>query len=394
MVGRGEATSMTPGKRAKRLLLLIVLLLLVVAGYYGLVLARFVSGVSEGATPGIWPSGDVRVLVLGVDNRGQDPHPRSDTMLLLGIPQGTGGVTVGSILRDTWVSIPGVGQEKINAAYAAGGPDLARKTAETWLGLDIPYYAVTDFEGFIHIVDALGGVDIDVEKPMDYVDDGRYDIHLKPGLQHLNGAQALGYVRFRHDALGDYARTERQRKFVQAVIRQMMRPQNLVRFPNVLAAAEPYIRTNLSPGDQLRLGLCLWRDRGQSITQIQLPPADAFREAWSSDGQSILVPDTPAVRQYVQKYFPGNTLGSGGFGGSQSPASSAPVTEPALTGRVSGEWVNFRAGPGTDYPTLGRLVHGTGFEVLDRQPGWLHIRLGDGREGYVSAAFVQLDNTP
>ncbi|HHY66721.1 MAG TPA: SH3 domain-containing protein [Alicyclobacillus sp.] len=56
--------------------------------------------------------------------------------------------------------------------------------------------------------------------------------------------------------------------------------------------------------------------------------------------------------------------------------------------------MNFRAGPGTDYPTLGRLVHGTGFEVLDRQPGWLHIRLGDGREGYVSAAFVQLDNTP
>ncbi|HHY67617.1 MAG TPA: LytR family transcriptional regulator, partial [Alicyclobacillus sp.] len=100
---------MTPGKRAKRLLWLIVLLLLVVAGYYGLVLARFVSGVSEGAPPGIWPSGDVRVLVLGVDNRGQDPHPRSDTMLLLDIPQGTGGVTVGSILRDTWVSIPGVG---------------------------------------------------------------------------------------------------------------------------------------------------------------------------------------------------------------------------------------------------------------------------------------------
>ncbi|MDI3256633.1 MAG: LCP family protein [Kyrpidia sp.] len=381
---------MTPGKRTKRLWLALVLVVLAAVGYYGIGLARFLSGISDGAEPGSWPSGDVRVLVLGVDNRGQDPHPRSDTMLLLDIPQDGRGVTVASILRDTWVPIPGVGREKINAAYAVGGPDLARKTVEAWLGTEIPYYAVTDFEGFIHIVDALGGVDIDVEKPMDYVDDGRYDIHLKPGLQHLDGAQALGYVRFRHDALGDYARTERQRKFVQAVIQQMVRPQNLARLPGVLASVQPYVHTNLSSGDLLRLGWRLWQDRGDGMAQLQLPPPDAFREAWSADGQSILIPDTSAVRMYAQQHLDRgpSPVEPGGSAGPGSP--SVGNGNSADTGVVSGEWVNLRSGPGTEYPAVGRVAHGTSFEVLDRQPGWLHIRLADGREGYVSASYVEV----
>ncbi|MBX6394864.1 MAG: LCP family protein [Alicyclobacillaceae bacterium] len=365
------------GKWTKRLLALILLTCLAGAGYYGVGLAQFVMGIGDSALPGAWPSGDVRILLLGVDNRGNDLHPRSDTMLLLNIPQDGRAATAASILRDTWVSIPGVGKEKINAAYAQGGPDLARRTVEDWLGMDVPFYAVTDFEGFIHVVDALGGVDIDVEKPMDYVDDGKYDIHLKPGLQHLNGAQALGYVRFRHDALGDYARTERQRKFVLAVVKQIRKPQNLLRMPLILREVQPYIRTNLSSVDLLRLGWHLWRDQSHGMELVQLPPSEAFREGRSADGQSILLPDTLRVRAYVRSHFAG-------------PSAQGGLDE----GVVTGEWVNVRTGPGTTYPVIGRLTRGTTFEVLEKLDGWVRVRISDGREGYVSLDYVQVPDSP
>ncbi|MDI3327689.1 MAG: LCP family protein [Alicyclobacillaceae bacterium] len=364
---------------ARRLRLLILAAVLFGAGYYGWGLGRFLAGiVDDGAPPGRWPEGDVRVLLLGVDNRGGDPHPRSDTMILLNVPRDGRPLTVASILRDTWVPVEGAGKEKINAAYALGGPDLARRTVEQWLGVDVPYYAVTDFEGFIHIVDALGGVDIDVEKPMDYVDDGRYDIHLRPGRQHLNGAEALGYVRFRHDALGDYARTERQRKLIKAVAEEMKKPKNLIRLPEVLWAVRPYVRTNVSPLDLVRLGWYGWRAQFAGIEALQLPQPGAFREGWSPDGQSILVPDTAAVQAYVRDHF---AAAVSGFSAGRSSGR----------GTVVAEWVNVRAGPGTDYPVVGRLERGAVFEVTGREAGWASIRLKDGRDGYVSEEYIRLE---
>ena len=138
-----------------------------------------------------------------------------------------------------------------------GGPHTAMQTIGDLLGLDIQYYVYTEFEGFKSLVDAIGGVDFEVEKKMNYVDnadDNRYDIHLKAGYQHLDGDKALQYVRFRHDAMSDYTRTGRQREFLKAVAGKMQSSWNIVKLADIINAVSPYIQTNLNVSDMIKLG--------------------------------------------------------------------------------------------------------------------------------------------
>ena len=143
------------------------------------------------------------ILVLGADKGEYDPG-RTDTIILVSVDPKAKEVGVLSVPRDTRVMIPGRGYNRINTAYAFGGPQLAKKTVENWLGIDIDYYVVVDFAGFEHIVDTLGGVEIDVEKRMRYQDRAQgLHIDLHPGRQVLDGRQALNYIRYRADGLGD-----------------------------------------------------------------------------------------------------------------------------------------------------------------------------------------------
>ncbi|MFQ5811385.1 MAG: LCP family protein, partial [Armatimonadota bacterium] len=136
----------------------------------------------------------VRMLILGVDKR-KDDAGRSDTLMLATLNPTTKQGVVLSFPRDMWVQIPGHGHDKICHAYNRGGVELSRDTLEQLLGVQIDHYARLDFAGFKDIVDRLGGVDIDVEKRMHYEDRrGNLYIHLDPGLQHLNGERAMGYV--------------------------------------------------------------------------------------------------------------------------------------------------------------------------------------------------------
>src|SRR5690606_13458695 len=122
---------------------------------------------------------------------------RTDTIILATIDKAEGSIHAVAIPRDTRVRIPGrSGYDRINAAHAYGGPKLAVRTVEELLGIEIDYYVRIDYEGFETIIDTLGGVVIDVERPMRYVDRAQgLDIDLKPGVQLLNGKQALDYVR-------------------------------------------------------------------------------------------------------------------------------------------------------------------------------------------------------
>lgn len=123
--------------------------------------------------------GVVNILFMGVDRRGTDERPRSDTMLLASINPDTKQVSIFSIMRDTYVDIPGYGKGKINAAFADGGPELLIDTIQSFLKIPIHYYMATDFEGFSKIIDAIGGIDVDVPEDFVHADDGVYDIHLK-----------------------------------------------------------------------------------------------------------------------------------------------------------------------------------------------------------------------
>jgi LCP family protein required for cell wall assembly len=141
--------------------------------------------------------------------------------MLLHIPRGGGSPTLVSLPRDSYVPIPGRGRNKLNAAYAFGGPKLLAQTVEQVTGIRIDHYMEIGFDGFASVVDAVGGVRICVKEP---INDPNAALRLKAGCQELNSKQALGYVRTRASARGDLDRVERQREFLGALIDKSTSP--------------------------------------------------------------------------------------------------------------------------------------------------------------------------
>lgn len=153
---------------------------------------------------------------------GGDTGPdRTDTIMLVHVPSSGGPATMVSIPRDSYVAIPGYGQDKINASFAFGGPALLAQTVEEATGLHIDHYAEIGFGGFAGIVDAIGGVDMCLATA---IDDPLAGINLAPGCQELTGAQALGLVRSRATALADIDRMNNQRMFLSALMAKATSP--------------------------------------------------------------------------------------------------------------------------------------------------------------------------
>ncbi|GIQ69166.1 LytR family transcriptional regulator [Xylanibacillus composti] len=249
----------------------------------------------------------VNVLLLGGDDRGlaEGETPRSDTLMIASLDPVTKKAHLFSILRDSYVSIPDRGMDRINAALAYGGPELAMRTVSEWLDIPVQYYIYVDFQGFVKLIDAIGGIDFYVEKDMYYssrADGPEYDINLKKGQQHMDGHTALQYVRFRYDALSDYARTERQRKFMTAVAKKMQSFSSILKLPNTLKAIEPYIETNLSLRDMWSLGDLGKSTNTSEIITAQLPPLELLREE-KIGGADVVTSNPSAVKQYVQEKF-------------------------------------------------------------------------------------------
>ncbi len=161
------------------------------------------------------------LLILGIDARGKN-ITRSDTMILSVINPSTHKLTLLSIPRDTYAKIPKYGNDKINHAIVYGGVALSEATLENFLGVPIDHYVTVDFESFRQIVDQIGGIEIDVKKRMRYYDptDGT-DINLHPGLQLLDGENALDYARYRKSSIGkgdsDFDRMDRQHEVIKAL---------------------------------------------------------------------------------------------------------------------------------------------------------------------------------
>ncbi|WP_240344039.1 LCP family protein [Paenibacillus sp. SYP-B3998] len=339
----------------KRTLLVIVLLLIAVAGYYSYSFYSFAkhisnkSGNTQGGgnplisqslkekgdkyTPPKWEGKQrVNILLLGGDSRGMKKNeiPRSDSIMLASIDPVTKKAYLFSILRDTYVKIPGEGEDRINTAIATGGPNLAMKTVSDLLGIPIQYYVYTDFKGFMALIDAVGGIDLEVEKDMKYSDsedDHIYDINLKKGMQHLDGKTALQYVRFRHDALSDFSRTERQRKFLTAVAQKMQTTSSIIKLPKILNAMDPYIDTNLSVTDMLKLGTLGYEAKTDGIISSQLPPSDLLIEK-NVRGAAVITANKDKLQRYVKELFNGTSeADTGPTKPSPTPKSSAKTTK-------------------------------------------------------------------
>lgn len=223
------------------------------------------------------------LLVMGVDapnrsGRGSGDAnafegTRTDTMMLVRVDAGKKRVSVVSIPRDSKVYISGNrGVDKINAAHALGGPDLAVQTVQDAFGIPIDNFMVINFHGVRELVDTLGGIDVYIEKPMHYTDHtAKLFIDFQPGNQHLNGKQAEEFLRFRHDELGDIGRIRRQQQFVMGVTRRLKDPTVVFRIPELVKVANQYIETDLSPNDMLTLAFFGKDVQMNSIRTATLP---------------------------------------------------------------------------------------------------------------------------
>ncbi len=187
----------------------------------------------------------INILMLGIDQLANE-SARADSIIVLSINKDTEEVSLISIPRDSRVEIPGRGFEKINHAMAyRGGINLMVSTVEQLLGAPLHHYVYTNFEGFKKIVDIFGGITVDVQERMLY-DDIYNPINIYPGRQLLNGAQALGYVRFRGGRGDDFGRMKRQQEFMKIVVAEVSDLKNILALPQLLEQAARHIRTDIS----------------------------------------------------------------------------------------------------------------------------------------------------
>ncbi|MFD0672286.1 LCP family protein [Cohnella sp. GCM10027633] len=273
----------------------------------------------------------VNVLLMGGDERGlrEGEVARSDSMLVVSLDPQKKTIHLFSVLRDTWVEIPGYHDNRANVPLSLGGPDLAMKTIGNMLGLDIQYYAYVDFQGFIKLVDAIGGIDFYVEKDMhwsDSADDHKYDINLKKGQQHLDGDHALQYVRFRHDRLSDFTRTGRQREFLGAIADKLKSGWNLIKLPDILGKVVPYVETNMSSRDMLKLATLGYKSH--QAGSAQAPPSELLADEKIGGSSVLAIRDKDALKGFVQQTLATDT---------SLPEATPSPSAPQASGQSGGE---------------------------------------------------------
>lgn len=241
--------------------------------------------------PGVAP--DYVVLLMGVDSNRQaggakpeNPYTgsRTDTMFLVRpVPQGK-TLNVVSLPRDTKVYLDADQTKiaKLNAAHSIGGPKQTQSVLQQSFGIPIHRYIAVDFQAINAMVDALGGVDVYVEKRMHYNDfTAKLFINFEKGWHHLDGKQAEGFVRFRHDAYGDIGRIRRQQIFVDAMKQKLADPALLLRLPQLVQTMEPYIHTNMNFSELLSFAGYIKGIDSQQIRFATLPGHTSEGEASS-----------------------------------------------------------------------------------------------------------------
>ena len=225
------------------------------------------------------------IALFGIDRRNPSEIGRSDSMMIASLDTNHKKIKLTSIMRDTYVDIPSKGMDKINHAYAFGGPELSLKTINQNFNMNIREFAAVDFESLEYIIDALGGVEITLkENEVSYVPDSF------PGTQLLNGKQALAYSRIRKTGNGDFERTERHRVILETVINKGL-SIGISQYPKLLNTLLPYVDTSLSQNEILKLGTSIFTANIKDIEQFRIP-VDGYASGRSIDGIYYLVPDT------------------------------------------------------------------------------------------------------
>ncbi len=340
------------------------LITLVVAGLVGLFVAtrlfNFLGGISVErqdtsgnvvAGSNVTGHGRVNIALLGLDRRPNDSEgTRSDSMLIISVDQDNKTANLMSIPRDLWLKVPGHGQNRINTAYffgdqerpGKGGPPLVKQTIAENLGIQIDYFAEIDFGGFRAVVDALGGITIDVKKPLvdnEYPteDYGIKRIYIPAGIQKMDGQVALEYARSRH-ADSDLGRNQRQQEVLLAVREQGI-GLGLLTNNGLQTALQGAIKTDLTPGDMLALGQIAVGMKRESIRQFSID-ANITRQALINGNDVLVIDKAESLQTLVRNFL---APAPAATGPTNSTNNTAPAREEAKISVLNGTFQEGRA---------------------------------------------------
>lgn len=243
----------------------------------------------------------INIALFGLDQEEGESVNRADTIMIASLDKVHKKIKLTSIMRDTYVDIPGYKKDKINHSHAFGGPELSIKTINQNFDMNIREFVTIDFFGFEKIIDTLGGLEIDVkENEVFYVNRGVRDANRLDGtkgesisgsgLQTLDGRQAVAYSRIRKVGDGDFERTERQRFVLEQIVHKGLNA-GITKYPSILNSALPLVKTSLSKTEMLSLGTFVFKSDIQEIDKYRLPINGHFLEE-KIGGVFYLVPDT------------------------------------------------------------------------------------------------------
>ncbi|WP_150239322.1 LCP family protein [Nocardiopsis quinghaiensis] len=381
----GRVTVPSPASRRRRtgLLLMSALSVLVLfasgtswalTGWVSGALNRFdvFGGLSEDGRPE--STGGLTFLVIGSDSRdamspeaqeelsvGSAPGQRSDSMMLVRLNHERDRVTVVGLPRDLWVDVPGRGPDKINAAYGHGGPRLAVRTVESLTDVRVDHYVEVDFQGFVNVVDALGGIEVCLPEP---IRDPKAQLDMAAGTHQVGGTEALAFARTRATSRGDLDRIERQQQVLSAMLDRALStdtlsdPDKLTGFVNS-ALSSVTVDQGLDTSTINELAYQM-RDLSMgSVTFTQVPLSDT--EYWTPRGDVALLWDEPAARELFA-----------------AVQADRPITDPSQESEEGAEPrpgdIRVQVFNGIGAPGLGARLDGAlasaGFQVVAPAQNW------------------------
>lgn len=282
----------------------------------------------------------VNILLLGIDKRPQEIGScRTDSMILVSIDPANNTASMLSIPRDLWVKIPGYGEDRINVAHflgdarklPGGGPGLAKKTVSSLFGVPVQHYVRINFAGFEKLVDAIGGVDINVEKRIydtTYPDNnyGFMTVDIPAGMQHMDGQKALQYARSRHMSTGDFDRMARQQQVILAARNKVMGLDiPLTNIPQLLQALGDSVQTDLSL-DKLIEVADMVRKLDSANIRHEVIDNGLTTPYVTAGGAAVELPNWPRIRKLMADLFPPQASTSGS---ASSLSNTGVLTESA-----------------------------------------------------------------
>ena len=250
------------------------------------------------------------IALFGIDSA--DGVGRSDSMMIATVDPVHDKLKITSLMRDSYVNIEGYGYDKLNHAYAFGGPELSIKTINQTFGLNIEDFVTVDFASLPKIIDILGGLELDItSEELEYINgyiddinskDGTYSPHITyAGPQLVDGVQALAYSRIRYTTGGDYERTRRHRTVLEGLFNKAL-TVSPTQYPTIINEILPYVKTNLGATDILSLATKVATMGGGTLEQDRFP-RDGYGQGEMIDGVYYLVFDEAATKQQIMDYI-------------------------------------------------------------------------------------------